>query len=61
MNSVVPEAENIVYHILTMDWYTRWQQYVEDEGQQSETSMRSKDEEVKRNSKKDRHPGPLNT
>ena len=27
-SSVVPEGPDLVYHIVTIDWWTRWMKYV---------------------------------
>ena len=28
MSSVVPEEADLMYHVVAMDWYRRWQAYV---------------------------------
>ena len=55
-DSVIPERENIIYHVVSMKWYSRWLSYVKLQDPAVNQNKKTVSEK-----EAGKHPGPINT
>lgn len=53
-SSVVPERQNLTYHVIVKKWYLRWQTYTRCNSSEEESKTATSEAEP-------HHPGPINT